>query len=90
MIVLVLHNNPAALLIVYSSFDVTAVDPVDSVREYLLHICFAHIPRLVSQKAKDTCLVTKCKTAASWRMLKMVYVCHCLAGGQDGPDVGCH
>jgi hypothetical protein len=27
------HNKQAASLIVYSSFDVTDVDPVDSVRE---------------------------------------------------------
>jgi hypothetical protein len=33
MFVLVLRDNQAASLIMYSSFDVTAVDPVDSVCE---------------------------------------------------------
>jgi hypothetical protein len=84
MIVRSFHGYQSASLIVYSSFDHTAVDPVDSVRELLLHFRFAHLPKLVSQKTNDTCLVTECKPGRS------LVTCLRLAGGQDGPDLGCH
>jgi hypothetical protein len=78
------HNDEIASLIVFPSFDLTVMDPVDSVRELLLHFLLAHSPKLVSQKVIYICLVTECKPGCS------LVTCLRLAGGQDGPDLGCH